>query len=509
VSMIIIEGLIAMLLLMDTPLGCNFVTFYQTQVVSVGFIAGFVTQWLSGLIADVTGDYSHKVLLFTLALCIVIDFVMFFYGESEYVILVLLAARYGSITLLRFCTDKLFKTHLIKYNTPEKVQLQRFNLVSAWGENGGRIFVTLFSFTLPFFLIKYGRGYVTFGMIKMITLAVAMTNNILAIIATCTIKSDYFASGPSSGSYRSAGSQNKILEQEDGVEEIDLETFGTSEERRDDTKDGSNNIGDENDDVKIGKRNSFREYCFESVSAFFKVSLIWHISIQLIIGGFFFGFVNIILRFDLAIKDNTAPIANYTKDNFCGNFLSNLIFQTIVNEIFTISASLFYTVFLVHMRPYYFYSRIIFLFNAILLGASISTFFPLGYIVSSLFLGLLFGVNLMLRTYSSATQSSVIPSSAFGFIHSIQGSFFMLSILASSLLSYFKFSSFVNSLILVGVLVFSIAFNVFLYLSNKNHIISLDLKKKDFDFDTSPFLRKWIYGYSDETNDVTSAKYAR
>jgi hypothetical protein len=287
---------------------------------------------------------------------------------------------------------------------------------------------------------------------------------------------------------------------DENLEEVNMETFGAKSEEKESESEEKNGVK---------KQNSFREYCWESLSAFFRVNLIWHISIQLIISGFFFGFVNIILRFDLAIKDNAAPITNYTTQNFCGNFLSNILFQTIVNEIFTISASLIYTVVLVHMRPYYFYSRIIFFFNFLLLGAAISTFFPLGYIVSSLFLGLLFGVNLMLRTYSSATQSSVIPSSAFGFIHSIQGSLFMLAILSSSLLSYFKFSSYVNSLILVGVLLFSIAFNVFLYLANKNHIISLDLKKKDIDVDTSAFVRKWIYGYYDEPVEENSVRFSR
>lgn len=101
IGMNTMEGLVVMILLVDTSLECEFVPFYQQVIMPTQVVMSFIAQFASGIFTDQTARYAHRIMQITCGICLVLDPLMFLFGKSSpWLLLVLFTIRFTSLVCL-------------------------------------------------------------------------------------------------------------------------------------------------------------------------------------------------------------------------------------------------------------------------------------------------------------------------------------------------------------------------------------------------------------------------
>jgi len=498
IGMNVIEGTVSMIFLADTNLQCGFVSFYQSVAAGAILLAAFLSTWLSGLLTDLTSKYSIRVMQATTIFCFVCDVLMALFASlNPWVLIVLLSFRYGSLIQLNFSVNKVLKLHLGVNNIDGSDQVQIFNEFAMISQTGGRFFATFLGFLIPYVLITY-TNVLTFNMLKFGLVAVCLFFDITSFFATLFIPSDFTT--------KDAGHK------EDTTEYL-LES--ESEEMMEYVSKNGNINSSTRKEKEIEKENLPSSSLGESwgnikktLIVYFTTPLIWGLSVQILFLNFAVGYIAIVFRFDLASKEgnNTISFLNETKENFCGNLIPNLLLQTLFMEILIQIAAIIYSIALIKMRPYYFFGRIFFVAQIIvIICTAILGVFNLNSVFASFLLAVCSGIFYIIGCFLDASYISVVPAEVFGYLYAMSGSLKLLIILSSALVGFLKFGALINFLILITFCSASFLFGIWLVYSNKKVIITLD-KKDDEDEvrDRNTFQKwmyVWIYGYSPKSEE--------
>lgn len=538
-GMHIIESTFSMILLADTGLECNFVSFYQSFVAGGVLAAAFIFTWLSGLITDRTAPYAIRVMQLSILLCFIFDFIMAFFGSySEWLLVVILAFRYGVIIQLSLSVNKVLKLHLVYHKIEDGEQVQIFNEFAMFSQTSGRVFAAVSGFVVPYLLITYAENF-TFKALKYGLISICFIFDVVSFICSYIIPTDFIPGarnlpvdiGDANGEKGREASYDvydgdigltSLLEsdnddrspakskQPDIIAEmktshskkLEKESLGSDLPYLSPPTSPSSGKSERAGAIASSSTSSWTSYMpsifRRTVNIYAKTKLIWIISIQIACISFVVGFIAIIFRFDQA--SYAIPVANLTRDTFCGDLIPTLILQNIFMEAFIQVATIVYSVVLVKMRPYYFFGRVFFLLQlVIILATTVLSLFNLSPVWGSFVLGICSGITYILSSYLDSIFSSIIPADIFGYIYAFQKSMNLFILLVSAAISFLKLSALLNYSILISVCVFSFCFGSLLVYFNKKAILALDKKVSHSNFNCfQRFMTTWIYGYPND-----------
>jgi hypothetical protein len=437
VGMNAMEGLVIMILLVNSELACNFVPFYQTAIMPTQVVLSFVTQFASGIFTDHTAPYAHRVLQVTCGLCLVMDALLFLVGKySQWILLALFGLRFTSLVQLNNSVGKVLKLHLNRTNVSEEDQLPIAANVFVVTECGGRFCAVTFGFAVPLILVDFFHA--DFNTIMLFSFGTIFALDCTAFTTALFIPSSYI-NGP----------QMK-KEIEEHSELIDESEFNVKKHTS----------------CWRSLRNSFGE--------FFHHKLIWMTTIQIVLGILVMSLLSVIMRFELAsVPDSHAP---KHRSNLCNMFLRNLLLQDLVGDGIRALSAIFYQFVLTHMRPWYFFSRIWFCITAVIGGLIASTYWTsMPPALGSIVLGLLQAIIYMLLVFANSTITAVVPETIYGLSFAIQGGLNTLVLLIPSGLSALKLPRFALTTILLALLLASVFWSIALVYYNKAAILKLDI----------------------------------
>eukprot|EP01127_Copromyxa_protea_P001239 TRINITY_DN11280_c0_g1_i1.p1 TRINITY_DN11280_c0_g1~~TRINITY_DN11280_c0_g1_i1.p1 ORF type:complete len:518 (-),score=61.18 TRINITY_DN11280_c0_g1_i1:68-1462(-) len=429
------EGLVVMILLVDSSLECDFVSFYQTIIMPAQVVLSFLSQFASGIFTDQTAPYANRILQFTCLFCLVVDAVMFLWGSwSKWLLLALFGLRFTSLVQLNNSVGKVLKLHLARSTVPEEEQLPIIANVSVVSDCAGRIFAVLFGFGLPLLLIQYAdAGFYT---IKYSSFTTIFALDCCAFTTSLFIPTSYI-SGP----------ERETTEFKEG-----------------------------DDLLEAASKSQVTKCCKSIVKSFvkfFRHRFVWNLTFQISLGMLVMAMLTVVMRFELASVPETDQQPD--RSNLCNLYLRNLLLQDGVGDTIRAFSAIFYQFVLTDMRPWYFYSRAWYLMTGIVGLLVASTFWSdMPASLGSIVLGLLLSIIYMLLVFSNSTIAAVVPEEIYGLTFAIQGALNTLVLLIPSGLSALEMPRFAITIITLSLIGIQVFWTIGVVYMNKEAIIKLD-----------------------------------
>lgn len=437
IGMYTMEGLVVMILLVDTQLECGFIPFYQQVIMPTQVVLSFVTQFASGIFTDQTAPYAHRILQVTCGICLIVDPLMFLFGkQSQWVVLVLFSIRYTSLVQLNNSVGKVLKLHLSRTKVPEEEQLPIVANVSVFSDCAGRLFAVIFGFSLPLILVDY--AHVSFPTLKYFCLGTIFALDCAAFTTSLFIPSSYI-------------NGTKLMSMvEDDVE-----------------KDAEFTPKEESSGCASSTKSAFVE--------FFGTRLLWMATLQIVFGILVMAIMTVILRFELA--SGSGGDGEPTRKNLCNMKLRNLLLQDLVGDGIRALSAVFYQFILTNMRPWYFFSRVWFMLMTVVALLAGSTYWnDMPAALSSVVLGLLLAITYMVLVFTNSAITAIVPETIYGFTFAMQGVLNTLMLLIPSGISALEPPRWAVTTIILAVIGGTMLWNGSIIYFNRRSILKLDQK---------------------------------
>lgn len=449
---------------MNTDLGCDYLTFFQTTVQYALIGSQLIWQFVSAALTDKTETWAQYFMLITLVLQTGCDVAIYFFSTNKWWVLGYVVFRFTLVNQISNSIAKIFKMRmeLVLEMTPEE-QMNAFNVLSVVADFSGRIMVVVGIYMVV--LIMAWQKVLTFRFLLNMMMIAMLIWDVISLVANLFIRTSYFLPAdeePSSdvpsdgnlvgiGNYEPAVAMAAVADDEDisrhrksarvrsqlyfsgddsfadNLPPMDAEPsdadvpliqsgLGLSGLIENVQPDPTMVIGEDN--MTVWK---YLVYCVKSMW-YNKVLLnsmihVWVVSALL-------GYVSLVLRFKVA--DQGADPTERTPENFCGNSLIVLIQTQVSTEVCRLGGAIIYQIYMSKLAPLWFYRLIYLIYAGIMAVMLFMVIFPLGATVGSVVLGVINVTIFLAIIYASNVFSAAMESSTAGFIFGVQGTVLQL-----------------------------------------------------------------------------------
>eukprot|EP01125_Pyxidicula_operculata_P016362 TRINITY_DN561_c1_g2_i1.p1 TRINITY_DN561_c1_g2~~TRINITY_DN561_c1_g2_i1.p1 ORF type:complete len:501 (+),score=71.45 TRINITY_DN561_c1_g2_i1:104-1504(+) len=463
-----LESVVSLFMLIETPLKCEFVPFYQEYIVPLQTFSALLFNILSGFFTDRTESYAHKVLIASAYAACTLDALLFFASHwSPWIVTALFVVRYGIIIQVSNSTGKIIKMRLDKMKIPEENQVHVFNNVIVTADFGGRLAIVLLGYGLGAILIR--SEILDWKGAKMLLFSIVLAWDLAVLIVSISISASYY--------------RKDIEIIQDNVDDADNPNETTSL-----VDSVQEQVPNEDEDWQNAGPV---KYMVHSGKLFFKKRLLFLVNLEIVLFVTILGFINVIMRFDIS-NQGVDPVKD--RSNFCGGMFTNFLELTAISDILRMGGAIIFQFVLTKMRPYHFYNAHFYVFCIIIAGSLAPSFVELPSIAGSVLVSILNVTTYLIANYLNVIANAICPPAIVGFMNAFQGGLNQLVALIPVGITFVTFDSWILTTALLAWTGILMVYNFIMVRYYKEKIVALDDPTKNTG--TRGCLSRAVYGYS-------------